>query len=252
MGVYNKRRPAVGVLACRKQVGPLWSHVVAEKYLIALDAIANVTPLLIPSVYHTLEISDIFDRLDGLLLPGSVSNIEPHNYNDQPIDGSDPRDSHRDNTALKIIRAAIELKRPVLGICRGFQEINVALGGALYQRVAEQDDLMDHREPPDKTLCEQFDLAHEVNLVKDGYLNRLFCEERVRVNSLHGQGIKKLGANLLVEATASDGLVEAFRLDSKETWLLGVQWHPEWQTANSLSYSAIFKAFGDACRKNAI
>ncbi len=244
------KRPVVGVIACRKQIGPLWSHAVAEKYLIALDRVANVMPILIPSVYDLLNTEELFDRIDGLLLPGSVSNIEPHNYNDFPVDDSDARDSHRDNTALKIIRDAIKYNTPVLGICRGFQEINVALGGALHQRVANEYDLMDHRAPENKELFEQFEIAHEINLVKGGLLNKAVGKEKITVNSLHIQGIKKLGKNLKIEATASDGLIEAFRLDEKNKWMLGVQWHPEWQTEKSSSYTAIFQSFGRACWKN--
>lgn len=249
--VSNKDRPVVGVLACRKCVDPLWSHVVAEKYLLALDEIADVTPLVIPSLAHAFDPLSLFQRLDGVLLPGSVSNIEPHHYQDQPVDDSDPRDSFRDNMALALVRAALETATPMLGICRGFQEINVAMGGSLLQRVAEEKDKLDHREPVGKTYEEQFDLlAHDVELTPGGFLHGLYGCERVRVNSLHGQGVKSLGKNLLVEARAEDGLIEAFRVDSDQTLILGVQWHPEWRTANFPVYSAIFRAFGEACRQS--
>ncbi len=243
----TKKRPIVGVLACRKQVGLLWSHAVAEKYLKALDQVADVMPILIPSVYDIFDTEELFSHIDGLLLPGSVSNIEPHNYDDVPVDSSDHRDSYRDNTALKIIRDAIEFNTPVLGICRGFQEINVALGGALHQRVADESDLMDHRAPENKELFEQFDLAHEVTLTKDGLLNKTIGKDKITVNSLHIQGVKKLGNQLKVEATASDGLIEAFTLERDNKWVLGVQWHPEWETEKMSCYTSILKLFGDAC-----
>ncbi len=244
----SSNRPLVGVLACRKQVGCLWSHVVAEKYLLALDQVADVTPVLVPALHDVLDPEFLFARLDGLLLPGSVSNIEPHHYDDRPVDDTDPRDSHRDNTALNIIRGAIATHTPVLGICRGFQEINVAMGGSLIQRIGQEPGKLDHREPPDKSLDQQFDLAHEVRLVKGGYLHDLIKQDKVMVNSLHGQGVKRLGKDLLVEATAPDGLIEAFRVNTDQALILGVQWHPEWKTRNFRFYSEIFKAFGEACR----
>ncbi|MCB1754691.1 MAG: gamma-glutamyl-gamma-aminobutyrate hydrolase family protein [Gammaproteobacteria bacterium] len=249
----TKDRPVVGVLACRKFVDPLWSHTVAEKYLLALDSVADVTPLLIPSLADSLDPVSLLQRLDGVLLPGSVSNIEPHHYQEQPVDDTDPRDCFRDNIALKLVRAALETGTPVLGICRGFQEINVAMGGSLLQRVEEEDGKLDHREVAGKELEEQFDLlAHEVRLIENGFLHRLYGKDRVRVNSLHGQGVKRLGEHLLVEAVADDGLIEAFRVDSDRTLILGVQWHPEWRTANYPFYSAIFRAFGEACRQHRI
>ena len=241
-------RPVVGVLACRKMIEPNWSHAVAEKYLLALTRVADLMPLLVPSLNEALCPDMLFDRLDGLLLPGSVSNIEPHHYSDVPVGDTDPRDQHRDSTALKIIKTAIRTRKPVLGICRGFQEINVAMGGSLYQRVAEVDDKLDHREPPDKPLQEQFDLAHDIRLVEGGFLHSLCGETSVRVNSLHGQGVRELADGLIVEAVAPDGLIEAFRVDTDETLILGVQWHPEWLAWDSPFYSAIFRAFGDACR----
>lgn len=246
----SRKRPVVGVLACRKMVEPNWSHAAAEKYLVALSSVADVMPLIVPSLQDDLCPEMLFDRLDGLLLPGSVSNIEPFHYSDNPVDDTDIRDTHRDSTALKIIQAAIRTKKPVFGICRGFQEINVALGGSLYQRVAELEDKLDHREPADKLLDEQFSIAHDVSLVRDGFLHSTFGQETVSVNSLHEQGVRTLGENLIIEAVAPDGLIEAFRYDTDESLILGVQWHPEWHTVESAFYTSIFRAFGDACRRD--
>lgn len=246
----TRARPVVGVLACRKFVDPLWSHVVAEKYLYALDDAADVMPLLVPSLDHLLNPKVLFERLDGLLLPGSVSNIEPRHYNNNPIDDTDPRDSYRDNTALHIVHTAVDMRIPVLGICRGFQEINVAMGGSLHQRIETVNKHYDHREPRNKPAEEQFDYAHTIDLVEGGLLHTMIGKAKVKVNSLHGQGVKELGKDLMVEATAPDGLIEAFRHKTNDTLIMGVQWHPEWQTDKSLLYSAIFKAFGDACRQS--
>ncbi len=246
----TKNRPVVGVLACRKFVDPLWSHAVAEKYLYALDDGADVMPVLIPSLGHMLDPTILFERMDGLLLPGSVSNIAPHHYNNIPVDDTDPRDSFRDDTALRIVQTAVENRIPVLGICRGFQEINVAMGGSLHQRIETVNKQYDHRETPNKPAKVQFDYAHTIDLVEGGLLHSLIGQDQVNVNSLHGQGVKELGSDLMVEAYAPDGLVEAFRHKTSDTLIMGVQWHPEWQTSKSVLYSAIFKAFGDACRQS--
>jgi len=242
-------RPCVGVLACHKMVEPHWSCTVAEKYLHALDKVANVSPVLLPAMPDVLRAEALLNTLDGLLLPGSVSNIEPKHYQQAPEPDTEPRDPGRDEAAIALILAAIKQRKPVLGICRGCQEINVALGGSLYQRVAEQPELMNHREPQNQPMDVQFDLAHDVRLNTEGLLYAHAGESTVRVNSLHGQGIRHLAEGLVAEAWAPDGLVEAFRHEDEANWVLGVQWHPEWQTTTIPFYGMIFRAFGDACQR---
>ena len=240
-------RPIVGVLSCHKLVGPLWSYTLAEKYLIALDRFANASPLGLTALTDRDPLDALLGRLDGLLLPGSVSNIEPAWYGETPPDDSEPRDPGRDTTAMQIIRRAVEIRLPVFGICRGAQELNVALGGALHQRVHEVPGLHDHREPEGEDLDVLFAPAHEVRLTESGLLFRESGKSRWTVNSLHGQGVKRLAEPLIAEAFAPDGLIEAFTL-REGGFLLGVQWHPEFDTAASPLNVRLFELFGDACR----
>ncbi|MDO6461403.1 gamma-glutamyl-gamma-aminobutyrate hydrolase family protein [Granulosicoccaceae sp. 1_MG-2023] len=241
------QRPVVGVLACHKLVGPLWSYAIAEKYLIALDRHAGVSALGIPALREQDTSDNLIDRLDGILLPGSVSNIEPHWYGQAPVDDSDPRDPDRDRSAMALIRCAVARGVPLFGICRGAQELNVALGGELHQRVAEVDGLLDHREPPGEDLDVLFAPAHEVQLVSGGLLASESRQLNWQVNSLHGQGVKTLAPPLQAEAFAPDQLIEAFTL-KEGGFLLGIQWHPEFNTALSPLNVRIFELFGDACR----
>lgn len=245
---HTMPRPVVGVLACHKQVGPLWSYTLAEKYLIALDRFAGVTSLGIPALSTEASVDTLLDRLDGVLLPGSVSNILPSYYGQLPPDESDPRDPGRDAAAMTVIRHAVTHALPIFGICRGAQELNVALGGTLHQRVAEVPGLSDHREPPGDDLDVLFAPAHEVSLVKAGLLERESGRDTWRVNSLHGQGVSRLAPALQAEAYAPDGLIEAFTL-KEGGFLLGVQWHPEFDTGASPLNVRLFELFGDACRR---
>uniref|UniRef100_UPI0028C3787D gamma-glutamyl-gamma-aminobutyrate hydrolase family protein n=2 Tax=Pseudoxanthomonas TaxID=83618 RepID=UPI0028C3787D len=187
---------------------------------------------------------------DGLLLTGAVSNIEPHHYSDESSYEGNLLDPRRDATNLPLIPLAIEMGVPVLAICRGFQEVNVAFGGSLYQKVHEQPGFMDHRENKDDPLDVQYGPAHDVALVPGGLLATLVGDTQVTVNSLHGQGVRRLGEGLVVEAQAPDGLIEAFRHDGP-AFMLAVQWHPEWKVTENPFYLAIFRAFGDACRARA-
>ena len=188
--------------------------------------------------------------LDGLLLTGAVSNIEPHHYSDESSYEGNLLDPRRDATNLPLIPLAIEMGVPVLAICRGFQEVNVAFGGTLYQKVHEQPGFMDHRENKDDPLDVQYGPAHDIALVPGGVLAGLAGDTRATVNSLHGQGVRRLGEGLVVEAQAPDGLVEAFRHDGP-AFMLAVQWHPEWKVRENAFYLATFRAFGDACRARA-
>ena len=241
-------QPIVGMPACTQLIGIHPSQAVGEKYIHAAVEGAEVAPLLIPALgEQTLQ---FLPSLDGLLLTGSYSNVEPHHYGGEPEVENNHTDPQRDATTLKLVRAAVEQKIPVLGICRGFQEINVALGGSLHQQLWKVPGLMEHREDKNKTREEQYAVAHSVSLSPDGIMARLMGGELEQgVNSLHGQGVNQLADSLRVEATAPDGLVEAFSLASDESFLLAAQWHPEWQLDKHPFYKAIFAAFGEACRK---
>jgi putative glutamine amidotransferase len=249
------RPPLVGLPTDRKQIGPHPFLAVGEKYVRAVIDGAGCLPLLIPGLQPALPLRQLLQGLDGILLTGAASNIEPHHYSDEPSWPDNLHDPARDATNLALIPLAIELGLPILAICRGFQEVNVAFGGRLHQKVHEVAGMMDHRENQDDPLDAQYAPSHEVLLTPGGVLAGIAGTGTVRVNSLHGQGIAHLGAGLTVEATAPDGLIEAYRRDSDLTagdaFVLAVQWHPEWRVVENSFYHGIFRAFGDACRRRA-
>ena len=226
-------------------------HVVGEKYARALLGAADALPLLIPALAEELRFDELIERLDGLLFTGSPSNVEPRHYAGPASAPGTLHDPARDATTLPIIRKAVAHGVPVLGICRGFQEVNVAFGGTLHQRVHEIPGHLDHRDDESRPLEEQYGPAHEVTLEPDGILRDLAGAERVQVNSLHWQGIHRLGAGLAVEARAPDGLIEAFRVEGAPRFALAVQWHPEWKVMENPFSRALFAAFGAACRDRA-
>lgn len=242
--------PRVGLPTDHKQIGAHPFLAVGEKYVRAVVDGAGCLPLLVPTLDPVLPLREVLAGLDGLLLTGAVSNIEPHHYSDESSYEGNLLDPRRDATNLPLIPLAIEMGVPVLAICRGFQEVNVAFGGTLYQKVHEQPGFMDHRENKDDPLDVQYGPAHGIALVPGGVLAGLAGDTRATVNSLHGQGVRRLGEGLVVEAQAPDGLVEAFRHDGP-AFMLAVQWHPEWKVRENAFYLATFRAFGDACRARA-
>ena len=243
------RVPLVGLPADSKPIGLHRYQAVGEKYIRAVVEGAGATPLLIPSLSPPLDLAALLDQLDGLLLTGSYSNIEPHHYDGGPSYEGNLHDPGRDATSFSLVRLAIEKKLPVLAVCRGLQEVNVALGGSLHQKVHEVAGFEDHREDLEDPLDAQYAPVHPVKL--SGSLRDIAGADTAMVNSLHGQGIARLGRGLRVEATAPDGLVEAVRLDDEERFLLAVQWHPEWKVADNPFYLGTFQAFGAACRARA-
>jgi putative glutamine amidotransferase len=242
-------KPVIGIPADRRQLDPHPFHVVGEKYATAVRDGADALPFLIPALGDSLDIAAVLQRVDGIFLTGSPSNIEPHHY-----DGEDSRpgtllDPHRDSTTLPMIDMALEMGVPLFAVCRGFQELNVALGGSLHQHVHEVTGYHLHKENPEDPLEVQYGPSHEVHLVEGGLLRGLAQSDTVTVNSLHSQGIARLANGVTVEAVADDGLIEGFQVDGASNFALAVQWHPEWQVTESIFSSAIFKAFGDACRQ---
>jgi putative glutamine amidotransferase len=226
-------------------------HAVGEKYARALLDAAGGLPLLIPALADELRLDELLERFDGLLFPGSPSNVEPRHYEGPPSHPGTLHDPARDATTLPLIRKAVRAGVPVLGICRGFQEVNVAFGGSLHQRVHEVPGHLDHRDDESQPLELQYGPAHEVVLEPGGLLRTLAGTDRVQVNSLHWQGIERLGAGLKVEARASDGLIEAFQVEGARRLALAVQWHPEWKVMENPLSRALFSAFGAACRDRA-
>ena len=223
---------------------------VGEKYLTAVRDGAEALPFPIPALGHSLDADDLLAKVDGLLLTGSPSNVEPHHYEGEPSRPGTLHDPHRDETTLRLIDRALETGVPLFAICRGYQELNVVLGGSLHQHVEEQPGYHDHRENPDDPLDVQYGPSHAVCLVEGGMLHGLAGTDTVTVNSLHSQGVARLADGVTVEAVADDGLIEAFVVDGAPGFTLAVQWHPEWKVTENEFSLAMFRAFGNACRRH--
>ena len=244
-------RPLIGLSASVKtDADALSFHAVADPYIAAVVRGAGAVPVLLPALGGDLDVRETLARLDGLLLTGSVSNVEPLRYGGDMSCPAEPLDQRRDATVLPMIAAALEMGLPVLGICRGMQEINVALGGTLHQRVHEVDGRDDHRCDDSKPVAERFAPRHPVRLVAGGLLASLADGLEATVNSLHGQGIDRLAPGLVVEAMAADGLIEAVRAPAA-AFMVGVQWHPEWSLATDPFARALLASFGAAARARA-
>lgn len=248
MAVASAVRPLVAVPACRRIIEPHPFHVAGEKYLTALLDAAGVLPLILPVIGDDSVLDAVLSRADGVFLTGSYSNVDPSHYRGDASRPGTLHDSHRDSLTLPLVVHALERGVPLFAVCRGFQEVNVAMGGSLHQHVEEVQGYRDHRENPEDPLDVQYAPAHDVNLVPGGLLHGLAGKDTVSVNSVHSQGVAKLGESLTVEAVADDGLVEAFRVDASSAFALAVQWHPEWRATENPLSSAMFAAFGDACR----
>ncbi len=249
-------KPVIGVVADIHAGGKHVAHTVQQKYLDAAAGGADAIPLILParveapgSVWSDpADLARVLAMLDGLFLTGAISNVAPGEYGAALADPHSPSDPARDHVTLRLVRDAVRLGLPVLGVCRGCQEINVALGGTLHQAVYEVPGLEDHREKPGVSLAEQYAPAHAVAFTQGGLLAMATGMAGARVNSLHGQGVDRLAPGLAVEATSPDGLVEAFRLDDHEKFALGVQWHPEWAFRDDPLSTVIFRSFGQAAR----
>ncbi len=244
-------RPLIGVPACRRMLDPHPFHVAGEKYLQALIDGADALPVIIPTLAADLDVDAVLGPIDGILLTGSPSNVEPHHYEGEASKPGTLHDPHRDALTLPLTRRALESGVPLLAVCRGFQELNVVLGGTLHQNLAEVEGYHNHRENADDPLDVQYGPSHSVSIVEGGYLHKLLGESTMMVNSLHSQGVDRLADGVSVEAVADDGLVEGFSVDVAPGFALAVQWHPEWKATENEFSMKIFKAFGDACREHA-
>jgi len=239
--------PLVGVVSDRREIGPHPFHMAGEKYLSALALAGEVYPVGLPLLNEGFDVLDIMGRLDGLFLPGSPSNVEPHHYLGDPSDPGTWHDPERDLAALALIPAALRVGMPVLAVCRGFQEMNVVFGGTLHQKVHEVPGYRLHKENPEDPIEVQYGPSHRVTFEPGGLLQSITGAEGAVVNSLHSQAVDRLGEELRVEARAEDGLIEAFVVEGAPGFNLAVQWHPEWQVMRNPESLALFRAFGQAC-----
>jgi putative glutamine amidotransferase len=253
-------RPLVGVTACYKENGRGgWHHTVGDKYVQAAIRAVGALPVLIPAFGPELgddasmaaALDRLLDTLDGVLLTGSPSNVEPHHYGQTSRPGT-AHDAARDATTLPLIRHAIDHAVPLFAICRGLQEVNVALGGSLHQLVHEVDGRRDHRSPKSTDVDVNYAPAHDIDIVEGGLLHRLLGERRVRVNSLHAQGVDVLAPRAKLEAVCpEDGQVEAFSVPDAPGFALALQWHPEYKALENPVSIKVFDAFAAACRARA-
>ncbi|MCW5655548.1 gamma-glutamyl-gamma-aminobutyrate hydrolase family protein [Hydrogenophaga sp.] len=219
-----------------------------DKYARAVKVGAQAQPVMFP-LADTDQIDELLALVDGVMLTGSPSNVHPSHFQEAVADPSLPLDTERDLLTLALVKACVHQSVPLLGICRGFQEINVALGGALHQRVHEVPGMMDHREPKTAPPDEQYAPRHAIRIAQGSELAGWAGGTEAQVNSLHGQGIARLADGLLPLAWAPDGLVEAFTVKGARTFAYAMQWHPEWRCWETPFYAAIFEAFGRACRQ---
>jgi putative glutamine amidotransferase len=238
------RIPLIGVTACRQQLGKYSSHTVGDKYVEAAGFAG--LPVLLPALGTPVDPAYWLDHVDGLFFTGSPSNVEPVHYDGASSLPGTAHDPHRDGLTLPLLKAAIAKGVPVFCICRGFQELNVALGGTLHQHVQDLPGFLDHREPESESLDEQYAPRHLVKIVEGGLLQRLGVPTSFEVNSLHSQGIDRLAPTLRAEAVAPDGLVEAVSVSGTSGFAFGVQWHPEWQFNNNPVSLRMLEAFREA------
>lgn len=263
-------KPVVGIMACNRTVGEENAHAVMERYVRAAMTYGDCTALLIPPLADGFSASDVTSRLDGLMLTGSPSNIQSGLYGSEGGEG--PFDEGRDAVSLAMIESMLTMGKPVFGICRGFQEINVVLGGSLRRDVgfgsrapafssevsptsreekasySKLGNRIDHHAPDGTSFRDMFEHYHDVELTRGGWLNQAYSRDHLRVNSVHYQGIDRLGEGLTVEAVAPDGLVEAFSANISGAQVLAVQWHPEWNCQDYPDSQTFFHLMGQALR----
>ena len=242
-------KPLVGISCCTKQFGifGMPNHAASDTYVRATDQVVGAVPVLIPANGDKADVRTLMSRIDGLILTGSRSNVQPSLYGGPPHAEGTPEDPARDAVTMALIRAEA-CGVPILAICRGLQEFNVAMGGSLHQRLQDLPDRMDHSTPLQPSARVRQGKAHSVRLTQGGWLHRLAGTAEIPVNSLHNQGIDRIAPGLAVEAVAPDGTIEAVRAINAPGYACGVQWHPEYDFDSDRLSWRIFESFGDAIR----
>ena len=242
-------RPVLGVIACNREIDGQAAQAVMTRYLVSALKYADAASLLIPAMPELMHAKEVAPRLDGILLTGTPSNLDPRRYGELVDDAPGPFDPARDEMTAHLIEAMLDLGKPVFGICRGFQELNVAFGGTLRRDMADNPDFIPHHAPSDQSFDEYFAHVHPVKLAHDGILERTYKQNKLDVVSVHYQGVDKLGAGLNVEATAPDGVVEAISANVNGGQVLAVQWHPEWRAHENSESQKFFELLGRALRR---
>jgi putative glutamine amidotransferase len=245
----NQASPLVLISACYREIGDMAAYVSSRRYMDFVRQAGGV-PLMVPGA-RPEEIDTLLQMVDGVLLTGSCSNVHPSHYGETLRDPSLPQDQERDAWTLPLVPRAIAKGIPLFAICRGAQEVNVALGGSLHQAVHELDGYADHRSDDAPTVEERYAPNHALALSQDGQLHRWLGQDEIMVNSVHGQGVKILAPGLRVEARAPDGLIEAFSFEKASAFNLAVQWHPEWRSQENPVSARLAQLFGEALQQHA-
>lgn len=241
-------KPLILVSADVKPMDGYRWHAAPSTYLEAVLKAADAIPMILPSLGEGLDLDAVLDRVDGVLATGSRSNVFPELYGEEPTDENGPYDSERDATTLPLLRRAIERGIPVFAICRGMQELNVALGGSLLTEIQTIDGRKDHRAPDSEDQNERFRIAHPISIADNSCLAGIVGRDGVEVNSLHRQALGGLGKGVTVEAQAEDGTIEAVTVKDASGYVVATQWHPEYWATSDEPSKKLFKAFGDAAR----
>jgi putative glutamine amidotransferase len=241
------KRPVVGIIGNMNLLNESYPvHAGGTMNSQAVAEVAGCLPVIIPSDPRFVSVADLLDLCDGFLLTGGRPNVHPQEYGEEETEAHGCFDRSRDAITLPLVRACVERGQPFLGICRGFQEVNVAMGGTLHPEIRDLPGRMNHRMPPDGTLEEQFALRHAVRFTPGGVFHRLMGAEEVMTNSLHGQGINRPGPRIVVDGLAPDGTAEALHIRDAPGFTLSVQWHPEWNASDDPVSRPLFAAFGAA------
>ncbi len=242
-------RPVIGIISNKHVINDSYVvHAAGEINVSAIGEVAQAVPLMIPCDPQAVRIDDLMECCSGFLFTGGRANVHPEHYGEDETEAHGAFDPDRDSIALPLIRALVDRGQPFLGVCRGFQEVNVAMGGSLYPEIRDLPGRDNHRMPPDGTLEEKFALRHEVTFSDGGVYHKLFGAKRVMTNTLHGQGIKEPGARIVIDGHAPDGTPEAIYVENAPGFTLSVQWHPEWNAAKDPVSRPLFEAFGAAVR----
>ncbi|WP_113912228.1 gamma-glutamyl-gamma-aminobutyrate hydrolase family protein [Roseovarius dicentrarchi] len=243
------RRPIIGIIGNQYVIDDRYPvHAVGRMNLEAAADVAGGMPYIIAADPALVSVAELMEVCDGFILTGGRANVHPEAYGEPPTAAHGAFDTARDAITLPLVRACIEAGQPILGLCRGFQEINVALGGTLHPEIRDLPGRDNHRMPPDGTLEEQFALRHVVTFTEGGVFHRLLGARRVMTNTLHGQGVNVPGSRVRVDGYAPDGTAEAIHIADAPGFALAVQWHPEWNAARDPVSRPLFEAFGAAAR----
>ena len=242
-------RPVIGIIGNSGLLNDQYPiHATGTMNTCAIAHVSECLPLIIPSDPNCVSILELLDACDGFLLTGGRPNVHPEEYGEIETEAYGTFDRGRDAVALGLVRACVERGQPFFGVCRGFQEVNVAMGGSLYPEIRDLPGRMNHRMPPDGTIKEKFELRHDVTFTQDGVFHDVLGTVKVRTNTLHGQGIKHAGPRIVIDGYADDGTPEAIYVKDAPGFTLAVQWHPEWDASNDPVSRPLFQRFGAAAR----